>query len=111
SSQPAGAMSFFMHVSQVFVVTKSPALWAPGSQSVWRRLAVGDVADHAHGERRIDRERFLHVDADLALAGRDGPVDLVVVLPGFDFRDIGDFVRLILGRQVFAPADDGAGRG
>src|SRR6267378_4856055 len=73
-------------------------------------LPVCDIADDAHCEGRIDRKHFLGVDANLALAGDDRPVYLVVILPGLDLGDIRHFVRLVLNRQVLGPADDRAGR-
>src|SRR6202011_3719988 len=73
-------------------------------------LAVCNIADDAHCEGRIDGEHFLGVDANLALAGDDRPVYLVVILPGLDLGDIRHFVRLILNRQVLGPTDDRAGR-
>src|SRR5439155_3938332 len=75
-----------------------------------RGLTVCDIADDAHCEGRIDREHFLGVDADLALAGDDRPIDLVVVLPRLELSDIRHFVRLVLNRQVLGPPDDRAGR-
>src|SRR6516164_3014616 len=72
--------------------------------------AVADVADDAHREWCVNRQRFFGVDADLALARDERPVDLVIVLPGFDFGHVRHFVRLVLDRQVFGPANDGAGR-
>src|SRR5882724_13328829 len=73
-------------------------------------LAVCDIADDAHCEGRVNRERFLGVDANLTLAGDDRPVYLVVILPGLDLSDIRYFVRLVLNRQVLGPPDDRAGR-
>ena len=71
---------------------------------------IPDVGDDTQGERGIDRQHLFGVDADLALAGHHRPVDLVVVLPGLDFGNVRHFVRLVLDRQVFGPADDRAGR-
>src|SRR6202048_452500 len=71
-------------------------------------LAVCNIADDAHCKGRIDGEHFLGVDANLALAGDDRPVYLVVILPGLDLGDIRHFVRLILNRQVLGPPDDRA---
>src|SRR5271157_2844748 len=75
-----------------------------------RGSAVGNVADDTHCERRIHGQNLFGVDADLALAGDDRPVDLIVILPGFELGDVRHFVRLVLNRQVLGPADDRAGR-
>src|SRR5205814_5305663 len=69
-------------------------------------LPVSDIADDTHCEGRIDREHFLGVDANLTLPSDHRPVDLVIVLPGFDLGNIRHFVRLVLNWQVLGPADD-----
>src|SRR6516165_1766999 len=68
-----------------------PGFRGPGGEN----SAVGDVGDHTHRKRGIDREHLFGIDADLALTGHDRPVDLVVILPRLDFRDIGNLVRLV----------------
>src|SRR5215471_3373 len=71
-----------------------------------RVLAVGDVVDHAHRKRRIDRQDFLRVNPDLPLTSSDRPVDLIIVLTSLYFGNVGHFIRLILYRQVLRPADN-----
>src|ERR1700738_862967 len=77
-------------------VPKSRALASP----------VCDVADDTHRKGSIDSQYFFGINTDLALARHDRPIDLVVVLPGFDLGDVRYLVRLILNWQVLRPTDD-----
>ena len=79
-------------------------------QAGHRRSAVSDIGDDPHRKRRVDRQHLLGIDTDLALTGHNWPVDLVVVLPGFQLGDVGDLIRLVLDRQVLGPSDDRARR-
>ena len=54
-----------------------------------RGSAVGDIGDDPHREGRVDGQHLFGIDPDLALAGDDRPVDLVVVLPGLQLGDSG----------------------
>jgi len=67
-------------------VPKSRALASP----------VCDVADDTHRKGSIDGQYFFGINTDLALARHDRPIDLVVVLPGFDLGDVRYLVRLVL---------------
>src|SRR4051812_46420599 len=68
--------------------------------------AVCNIADHAHRKWRVYGQHLFSINADLALPGNDRPVDLIVVLPRFDFGDVRNLIRLVLDRQIFRPAND-----
>src|SRR5271169_2171620 len=81
---------------------------APSARSL--ASAVCDVRNDAHRKGSIDGQYFLGIDADLALASDDRPIDLVVVLPCLDLGDVRHLVRLVLDGQVLRPTDDRSGR-
>src|SRR6516162_5516006 len=94
-------------------VTRSDTEYPPSAQirdGYECKSAVVDIADDTHCERRIDGQDFLGINTDLALAGDNRPVDLIVILPGLDLGDVRHLVRLVLDRQILCPADNRARR-
>src|SRR6185437_11617898 len=75
-----------------------------------RASAVADVGEDADAEWGVYGQDLFSVDAKLAPASADWPVNAIVVAARQDLRDIGRLVRLIPRRQPLAERQDRARR-